>query len=68
MYSTKTYQIEVPEETWKTLKQVHDDRGRINSRIVELIAEDVREHQNGDLDPGVRAEITRILGGGDDGI
>lgn len=68
MYSTTSYQIDVPDDIWKEFSDIHDERDRLNNPIVEKIAEDVREHRNGDLDPGVRAEITRIIGGENDGI
>lgn len=67
MYSTKTYQIDVPTHTWEEFKQLHADRDRINSAVVELVAEYVREETNGDLEPQVRRELNRILGG-DDGL
>ena len=63
VYQTKSYQIDTPGELWKAFGQLHADRDRINSRIVELIAEDVERHASGDLDPRVREEITRIIGG-----
>jgi len=67
-YRTKSYQIDTPEPLWSEFTAIHDDRDRINSRLVELVAMDVREASDGDLDPGVRAEINRVLGGEDDGV
>ncbi len=65
-YNTTSYQTDVPGELWTEFRQQHDDRDRINSRIVELIAMDVKRQSDG-LDPGVRADINRILGGDSDG-
>jgi len=62
-YRTKSYQIDTPEPLWREFTAIHDDRDRINSRLVELVAEDVREAADGDLDPEVRTEINRVLGG-----
>jgi hypothetical protein len=68
VYRTKSYQIDTPEALWREFTAIHDDRDRINSRLVELVAEDVREETDDALDPEVRAEINRILGGERDGV
>lgn len=62
VYDTTSYQTDVPGDLWTEFLQQHDDRNRINSRIVELIAEDV-EAQADSLDPGVQTQINRILRG-----
>ncbi len=62
VYETTSYQTDCPSALWREFKQQHADRNRINSRVVELVAEDV-EQQTDDLDPQVREEINRILGG-----
>ncbi|NHX37816.1 MULTISPECIES: hypothetical protein [Halolamina] len=67
MYRTKSYQIDTPEALWREFTAIHDDRDRINSRLVELVAQDVREEVDGGLDPQVRGEINRILEGDLDG-
>jgi hypothetical protein len=66
-YRTKSYQIDIPEALWNAFMAIHDDRDRINSRLVELVAEEVEEVADGDLDPEVRTDINRILGGDLDG-
>lgn len=65
-YSTKGYTIETPALVWREFHRLHDDRDRINSRVVELIAEDVQRLSDGDLEPDVEAELNRILGGDGD--
>lgn len=64
MYSTISYQIDVPDELWDAYKRMHDDRDRVNGPIVESMAAEVREHHSGDLDPQVQSQISMVL---DDG-
>lgn len=68
LWSTTSYTLETPSETWDTFKQLHKDRQRINKRLVELIAEDVREQADGELDPEVREELNAVLGGEGGGV
>lgn len=55
--------MDTPEALWREFTSLHDDRDRINSRLVELVAQDVREQVDDGLDPEVRAEVNRVLGG-----
>lgn len=62
-YQTTTYQIDTPQALWDRFSRLHDDRDRINHRVVELIAADVREQtEPADLAPAVVDDIEQILG------
>lgn len=68
LWSTTSYILEVPSGTWDEFKQQHKDRDRINERLIELVAEDVREAADGDLDAQIQDELNAVLGGEDDGV
>lgn len=61
-YDTTSYQIDAPTPIWRAFKQIHDERDRLNSPLVELMAEEVAEHVD-ELDPELQAEVEPILGG-----
>lgn len=56
------YQIDASDPLWEAWKDTVPRSQRLDERLKEHMARDIREH-NDSLDPEVRDEVNRLLGG-----